>query len=168
MWDDVVEEEKPKEAQAADAAAPAADGAPAAEGAAPAEGQTEVADTPAPQKPEDADKPKRLVCKHWVRPKFSTYNYLYEFQKNYYDDLINYIDRRNRGLPVERPKPQTWGERALRSYYSQGYNYDIARSTKEDRYLLHHISVGAKFHRAHTKSLISRKYSNLGFNTVYL
>ncbi|CAF4744771.1 unnamed protein product [Pieris macdunnoughi] len=166
MWDDVVEEET-KAAPAADAAP--AEGAAPTEGAAPAEGApadgAPVADTPAPQKPEDV-KPKRLVCKHWVRPKFSTYNYLYEYQKNYYDDLITYIDKRNRGLPVERPKPQTWGERALRSYYSQSYNYDVARSTKQDRYLLQHISVGAKFHRAHTKSLISRKYSNLGFNTV--
>ncbi|VVC86267.1 flightin [Leptidea sinapis] len=164
MWDDVEDEQPKVEAPAADAAPPVADEAAAApEG----EAKAEEAETPAPQKPEN-QKDKRLVCKHWVRPKFSTYNYLYEFQKNYYDDLIHYIDRRNRGLPVERPVPQTWGERALRTYLSQSYNYDIARTAREDKYLLHHISVGAKFQRAHTKSLISRKYSNLGFNTVYI
>ncbi|CAG9558557.1 unnamed protein product [Danaus chrysippus] len=167
MWDDVVEEEAPKPAEApaevaSDAPAPdAAAGAAAEEGAKP-----EEAIPPQPENPLNAAD-KRLVCKHWVRPKFLQYNYIYDYQRNYYDDLISYIDKRNHGIPVERPQPQTWGERALRTYLSRGYSYSTKKYSK-DTTLLNHISVGAKFQRAHTKSLISRKYSKLGINSVYL
>lgn len=100
------------------------------------------------------------------RPKFLQYNYLYDYQHNYYDDVINYLDRRNRGLPVEQPRAQTWGERALRTYLSKANSSLLARSSSRDLSLLRHISSGARFHRYHSKSLISRKYSTLGFNTV--
>ncbi|CAH0716457.1 unnamed protein product, partial [Brenthis ino] len=162
MWDDVVEEDKPAEAApAAEPAAVSTEGAPAEQTAA------EVAEPPPPEAPVRGTEPRRLVCKHWVRPKFFQYNYIYDYQKNYYDDLINYLDKRNHGIPVERPVPQTWGERALRTYLSKGYSYSTKKYSK-DTTLLNHISVGAKFQRAHTKSLISRKYSKLGINSVYL
>ncbi|XP_026499359.2 flightin [Vanessa tameamea] len=163
MWDDVVEEDAA--AKPADAAAATA--APAAEGAAPDQPKAEEAEPPPPENITQGTDPKRLVCKHWVRPKFFQYNYLYDYQRNYYDDIINYMDKRNHGIPVEKPTPQTWGERALRTYLSKGYSYSTKKYSK-DTTLLRHISVGAKFQRAHTKSLISRKYSKLGFNTVYL
>lgn len=100
------------------------------------------------------------------RPKFLQYNYLYDYQHNYYDDVINYLDRRNKGLLVEKPRAQTWGERALRTYLSKNASSLSARAASRDTALLHHISAGARFHRYHSKSLISRKYSTLGFNTV--
>ncbi|XP_039763473.1 flightin isoform X2 [Pararge aegeria] len=154
MWDDVVEETPaapaPEAAPAAPDAAPAGD-APAAAGE-PA--KAEEAEPPPPQKLENAAD-KRLVCKHWVRPKFSQYNYLYDYQRNYYDDLITYLDKRNHGIPVERPTPQTWGERALRTYLSRSCSYSSKKYSR-DTSLLYHISVGAKFQRTHTKSLISR------------
>lgn len=100
------------------------------------------------------------------RPKFLQYNYLYDYQHNYYDDVINYLDRRNKGLPVEKPRAQTWGERALRTYLSRSSSNLSSRSFSRDAALLRGISSGARFHRYHSKSLISRKYSKLGFNTV--
>ncbi|XP_023944644.1 flightin [Bicyclus anynana] len=162
MWDDVVEETPAPAAAAADA--PPAGDAPAEAGEA---AKAEEAETPPPQNPAHAGE-KRLVCKHWVRPKFSQYNYLYDYQRNYYDDLITYLDKRNHGIPVERPTPQTWGERALRTYMSRSCSYSSKKYSR-DTSLLYHISVGAKFQRTHTKNLISRKYSKLGItNAVYL
>ncbi|XP_072930293.1 flightin isoform X2 [Epargyreus clarus] len=151
MWDDVVEETPAPEAPPAEAAP--AEAAPAAKDA-PAEGKPEVAEPPPPENVTTGTEPKKLICKHWVRPKFLQYTYNYDYQKNYYDDLIAYFDRRNKGLPTERPRAQTWGERALRTYLEK--NAGLGRSQKQDSRLLHHISIGARFHRCHTKSLISR------------
>ncbi|XP_026727854.1 flightin isoform X1 [Trichoplusia ni] len=157
MWDDV-EEETPAPAEPAPEEAPAA----AAETAAAA--KPEEAEPPAPENTVLGTEPKKLVFKHWIRPRFLQYTYLYDYQHNYYNDVINYLDRRNKGLPVERPRAQTWGERVLRTYLSKG-GYSTSKSSK-DSALLRHISTGARFHRYHSKSLISRKYSRLGFNTV--
>ncbi|XP_059046198.1 flightin [Achroia grisella] len=157
MWDDV-EEETPAQPE------PAPEEAPPADEPAPAESKPEEAEPPA----EDiviGTAPRKLIFKHWIRPKFLQYSYLYDYQKNYYDQVINYLDRRNKGLPVERPQAQTWGERALRTYLSKSSNYNT-KCLNKDTSLLRHISTGARFHRYHSKSLISRKYSVLGFNTV--
>ncbi|XP_047040779.1 flightin isoform X1 [Helicoverpa zea] len=159
MWDDeVVEEETPAPAEAA----PAEPAASAAETAAAA--KPEEAEPPAPENTVMGTEPKKLVFKHWIRPRFLQYNYLYDYQHNYYNDVINYLDRRNKGLPVERPRAQTWGERMLRTYLAKGSSY--SQKTSKDSSLLRHISTGARFQRYHSKSLISRKYSRLGFNTV--
>ncbi|KAJ8737731.1 hypothetical protein PYW08_000326 [Mythimna loreyi] len=153
MWDDADVEETPAPEPAPEAAAAAPE---------PAAAKPEVAEPPAPETTVMGTEPPKLVFKHWIRPRFLQYNYLYDYQHNYYNDVINYLDRRNKGLPVERPRAQTWGERALRTYLSKG-----TRSIKQtDSTLLRHISTGARFHRYHSKSLISRKYSRLGFNTV--
>ncbi|XP_068618597.1 flightin-like isoform X2 [Battus philenor] len=143
MWDDVVEE-----TPAPAAAAPASGDAPA-EGS--AEAKPEVAEPPPPVD-NTKNEPRRLVFKHWIRPKFLQYNYIYDYQRNYYDDVLSYLDRRNRGLPVEKPRAQTWGERALRTYMSKDTSY-LTRTYNQDTSLLHHISTGAKFHRYHSKDL---------------
>lgn len=48
-------------------------------------------------------------------PKFLQYNYMYNYRQNYYDDVIDYLDRRARGMPGDPPKPQYWAERVLRT-----------------------------------------------------
>lgn len=100
------------------------------------------------------------------RPKFLQYNYLYDYRRNYYDDVIDFLDRRNSGSAAEAPRAQTWGERALRTYVSRPHRSRADLALGEDRRLLAHISAGARFHRYHSKSLISRKYSSLGFGVV--
>ncbi|KPJ06377.1 Flightin [Papilio machaon] len=159
MWDDVVEETPAPAA----AAQPASD-APAGEAA--GEDKPEVAEPPPPVD-NTKNEPRRLVFKHWIRPKFLQYNYIYDYQRNYYDDVLSYLDRRNRGLPVERPRAQTWGERALRTYLSKDHSY-TAKTYNTDTTLLHHISSAARFQRYHSKARIARKYSNLGFSSVSL
>ncbi|RVE42692.1 hypothetical protein evm_012659 [Chilo suppressalis] len=156
MWDDV-EEETPAQPEPEPEVAPAA---------AAAEAPKEEAEPPAPETIVMGTEPKKLVFKHWIRPKFLQYTYLYDYRHNYYDDLIDYMDRRNRGMAVEKPRAQTWAERALRTYISKNISSYSSRTSNRDTALLRHISTGARFHRYHSKSLISRKYSTLGFNTV--
>lgn len=49
------------------------------------------------------------------RPRFLQYNYMYDYRLNYYDDVIDYLDKKDRGIKSEIPKPQTWAERVLRT-----------------------------------------------------
>lgn len=100
------------------------------------------------------------------RPYSHQYRYICDYRTNYYNDVISYLDRRNMGLPVEKPKAQTWGERVLRTYLANSPRSYAERTSNRDALLLKQVSTGARFHRYHTKSLISRKYSRLGFNTV--
>lgn len=50
------------------------------------------------------------------RPRFLQYNYMYDYRRNYYNDVIDYLDMRNRGLKPEVPRAQTWAERVLRTH----------------------------------------------------
>lgn len=61
---------------------------------------------------------KFIPFTHWSRPTSLNYEYIYLYRKNYYDDVIDYLDQRTRGVERELPKPQTWAERALRTYSS--------------------------------------------------
>lgn len=40
---------------------------------------------------------------------------MYDYRHNYYGDVIDYLDKKDRGINVEPPKPQTWAERVLRT-----------------------------------------------------
>lgn len=57
-----------------------------------------------------------LMDGHVIRPRFLQYNYMYDYRHNYYNDVIDYLDMRNRGLKPEVPRAQTWAERVLRTH----------------------------------------------------
>lgn len=61
---------------------------------------------------------KFIPFTHWSRPTSLNYEYIYLFRKNYYDDVLDYLDKRSHGVQRDLPKPQTWAERALRTYSS--------------------------------------------------
>lgn len=93
---------------------------------------------PPPPPPEDDGyrKPVQLY-RHWVRylrthvyrfeillkecdififrPKFLQYKYMYNYRTNYYDDVIDYLDKKQIGVPRDIPRAQTWAERVLRT-----------------------------------------------------
>lgn len=52
--------------------------------------------------------------KFHCRPKFLQYKYMYNYRTNYYDDVIDYLDKKSKGENREIPRPQTWAERVLR------------------------------------------------------
>ncbi|VVC44661.1 Hypothetical protein CINCED_3A021051 [Cinara cedri] len=66
------------------------------------------------------EKDRHRIFRHWARPTRLQYDRLYEYQRNYYDDYIHYMDRRQRGLYDPVPVPQTWEERVLRSCTNDG------------------------------------------------
>lgn len=40
---------------------------------------------------------------------------MYDYRLNYYDDVIDYLDKKDRGIKAETPRPQIWAERVLRN-----------------------------------------------------
>lgn len=40
---------------------------------------------------------------------------MYNYRTNYYDDVIDYLDKKQVGVAREIPRPQTWAERVLRT-----------------------------------------------------
>jgi len=111
-------------------------GTPANEEAAPEEIE-EIKAPPPPPEDDGYRKPVQLY-RHWVRlvflqligieyifqsyaifctcrPKFLQYKYMYNYRTNYYDDVIDYIDKKQTGVTREIPRPQTWAERVLRT-----------------------------------------------------
>lgn len=66
------------------------------------------------------EKDRHRVFRHWARPTRLQYNILYDYQHNYYDGYIAYMDRRQRGLYDPVPLPETWEERVLRTCTKDG------------------------------------------------
>lgn len=146
--------------------APASAGeAPAAAGeAAPSAGEEaageEAGAAEAPHEEEYLDPDKLLLFKHWIRPKFLQYKYLYDYRHNYYDDVIDYLNRRDRGISREVPVAQTWAERCLRTYNSKIDKIESYRRKLEESRPLPEKKQTRRstFMSYHSKEYMRRRY----------
>ncbi|TMW46967.1 hypothetical protein DOY81_007954 [Sarcophaga bullata] len=118
---------------------------------------------PPPPPPEDDGyrKPVQLY-RHWVRPKFLQYKYMYNYRTNYYDDVIDYLDKKQVGVLRDIPRAQTWAERVLRTSYSSGRGLDSYESSiKRDKHLIQTLAASIRPHNYHTKAYINQKYAKV-------
>lgn len=110
---------------------------------------------------------KTRAFEHWVRPTYLQYRYNYDYAHNYYDDVIKYMNSKRKGEPVkELPRPQTWAERALRTYtkdYSDTATYEKNLS---DDILLKKVKYSAKFYAQHSKEFYNRKYRDVLYSYI--
>ena len=98
---------------------------------------------------EPRKRPKVFV--HWARPKSSLYEYNYDYGRNYYSSMIDYLDQRARGGRPEAPKPLFWEERALRSYLDRSARASSLRHNR-DTELLQALRSSSSHYIAHTKT----------------
>ncbi|GAB1859451.1 Flightin [Camponotus japonicus] len=147
MWDDEPAPWDIEEPQPAAAAEGTTEGAPA-EGA-------------APEKPvlklEKLEPPH--YNHHWVRPLFLNYDYLYDYRKNYYDDVIDYLNQRQKGLFREPPRAQEWAERVLRTYDQKNKDKSFKRAA--DMKNLININLTSRHYSYHTRAYYSLKYQKI-------
>jgi len=108
---------------------------------------------------------KFIPFTHWSRPTSLNYDYIYQYRKSYYDDVIDYLDCRARGVNRDPPRPQTWAERVLRHIPPRGPNVpermQITTSTTDD--LKNVGKMGGlthtdALHHVHSNTVIHRKY----------
>ncbi|KAF2906071.1 hypothetical protein ILUMI_00098 [Ignelater luminosus] len=107
------------------------------------------------------DTEKLLLFKHWIRPRFLQYKYLYNYRHNYYNDVIDYLDKRQKGLSREVPRAQTWAERVLRTYNNKRTREEYFKTLAEDTKLVSHSQLSGSFFHYHSKQYVNRRYSNL-------
>ncbi|EFN60275.1 Flightin [Camponotus floridanus] len=96
---------------------------------------------------------------HWVRPLFLNYDYLYDYRKNYYDDVIDYLNQRQKGLFREPPRAQEWAERVLRTYDQKNIDRSFKRAT--DMKNLTNINLTCRHYSYHTRAYYSLKYQKI-------
>lgn len=150
-WGDV--EETPAETPAP---AEGAEGVPAleGEGALAAEGAAAEEEVVAPKRHLDPNRP--ILCKYFNRKRNLNYSYLYDYRHSYYDDVIKYLDDRQKGKALDLPRPQTWAERALRSYPER---IRSVRDTTKDVDLISRIRTGSQAYYYHSRELVNRYHS---------
>ncbi|XP_053996001.1 flightin [Hylaeus anthracinus] len=113
------------------------------------------------------EKPKLTLLKlepphynhHWVRPLFLNYAYLYDYRKNYYDDVIDYLNQRQRGIFREPPRAQEWAERAMRTYDEK--NLDKSHKRSADMKTIINMRHEPRYYSYHTRAYYSLKYQKI-------
>ncbi|XP_071571716.1 flightin [Temnothorax nylanderi] len=134
-----------------------------------AEAGAEGAEEGAPAEAATTDRPVLKLLKlepphynhHWVRPLFLNYAYLYDYRKNYYDDVIDYLDSRQKGIYREPPRAQEWAERALRTYDEKNIDKSFKRSA-DMKYLTNMKRIQTSRHYSyHTRAYYSLKYQKI-------
>lgn len=96
---------------------------------------------------------------HWVRPLFLNYNYLYLYRQNYYNDVIDYLNRRQKGLFREPPRAQEWAERAMRTYDERNTDKSFKRSA--DMKEITTMRFDPRYYSYHTRAYYSLKYQKI-------
>ncbi|KYM96965.1 PREDICTED: flightin [Cyphomyrmex costatus] len=96
---------------------------------------------------------------HWVRPLFLNYAYLYDYRKNYYDDVIDYLNSRQKGIYREPPRAQEWAERALRTYDQKNVDKSFKRSA--DMKYITNMRLTSRHYSYHTRAYYSLKYQKI-------
>ncbi|XP_076764871.1 flightin-like [Xylocopa sonorina] len=97
--------------------------------------------------------------RHWVRPIFLNYAYLYDYRKNYYDDVIDYLNQRQKGLYREPPRAQEWAERTLRTYDEKNLDKSVKRSA-DLKYIIN-MRHEPRYYSYHTRAYYSLKYQKI-------
>lgn len=163
-WFSSADDAAPEPAAAESAAAPAA--AAASEGGnAPAAGGDAPGDESAPAQAAEAegddylDPDKLLLFKHWIRPKYLQYKYIYDYRKSYYDDVLEAIESRRRGFRRDIPRPQTWPERVLRSHSSPLYKLESFDRFLEDIKLVTRTEISRKLYASQSLSNFNKRYT---------
>ncbi|KAH8296330.1 hypothetical protein KR054_004881 [Drosophila jambulina] len=157
-------------------------GTPANEEAGAVEEEIEFKAPPPPPEDDGYRKPVQLY-RHWVRlvlpynlcrritalmqcsvfrPKFLQYKYMYNYRTNYYDDVIDYIDKKQTGVARDIPRPQTWAERVLRTRNISSSGIDsFAPSAKRDKQLIQTLAASIRTYNYHTKAYINQRYASV-------
>ncbi|XP_043288405.1 flightin [Venturia canescens] len=104
-----------------------------------------------------APKPKYTL--HWVRPLFLNYRYLYDYRQNYYNDVMDWLDKKERGVWREEPRAQEWGERMFRTAYEKNVNKSFKR-TSDLRWIEGYRTV-PQHYSYHTRAYYSLKYMKI-------
>ncbi|XP_030765813.1 flightin isoform X2 [Sitophilus oryzae] len=156
-------EAAPEPAAAPAGAAGGAEEAPAAGGEAPAEGGAPEEAAAAEAEADYLDPDKLLLFKHWIRPKYLQYKYIYDYRRSYYDNVIEVIESRRKGYRRNIPRPQTWAERVLRTYSDPFYKLESFDRYLEDVKLVTRSEVSGRLYNYFANETFNKRYNKLSY-----
>lgn len=157
--DDAPPEVKPI-GKKAEEAAEAAGEAPAEEQA--AEGGEAPAEAPPPEAEDEYLDPDKLILfKHWIRPKFLPYKCIYDYRKNYYDDVMEVLESRRRGVKRNIPPAQTWAERLCRQRTDPLWKLERFDNHLDDIRLVTRSQISGDFYSYYVREHFNKRYSKL-------
>ncbi|KAJ8985142.1 hypothetical protein NQ317_012793 [Molorchus minor] len=135
-----------------DAAAEALEG----DAAPPEEGEAPGGEALPDEEDEDYLDPDRLILfKHWTRPVILPYKYNSLYRRIYYNDVIDYLDKRSRGIPREIPHAETWAERLIRLCRNKiDYEKSLKRINAKDRDLVEKTKRSGRYFYYHNKNAL--------------
>lgn len=114
-----------------------------------------------PQVSKLRDPNRTILYRYWKRPTSFQYDYNYDYRRNYYNDVIDYLDTKVRGLNREIPRAQTWAERVLRTYARDKKSAAYQRR-HTDLDLLNSIRNSTNHYKIHSRDYLNRRYPALG------
>lgn len=75
---------------------------------------------------------------------------------------MDYLDRRNRGIPREIPHAQTWAERILRTYSDKVMKYKMyTKRIRDDLDMVEKTKMSGNYFYHHVKNLFDKQFSPL-------
>lgn len=107
------------------------------------------------------------IYTHWARNKHLQYKYVTEYANVYFDDCVDYLNKRQRGIERDVPRPQEWPERVLRLYAREGerLTHDSQYWNTDKNKVKDRCSI---FHAVHSKDYYRRQYKILTWISVLL
>ncbi|CAG9861945.1 unnamed protein product [Phyllotreta striolata] len=128
---------------------------------APEEGEG-AAEAPLPEADEEYLDPDKLILfKHWVRPKFLPYKCIYDYRKNYYDDVMEVLESRRRGVRRTIPPAQTWAERLCRQRNDPLWKLQTFDKFLDDVRLVTRTQISGDLYSYYAKDQFNKRYSKL-------
>ncbi|XP_018570531.1 flightin isoform X2 [Anoplophora glabripennis] len=109
------------------------------------------------------DPDRLLLFKHWIRPKFLPYKYISEYRRNYYDDIMEVLASRRKGIRRRIPPAQTWAERICRTRSNPVYKVEAFNRHLDDVKLVTKSEISGAFYNYYSKEQFNRRFSRLLF-----
>lgn len=86
---------------------------------------------------------------------------MYEYRQNYYDDVLEVIASRRRGVRRDIPRAQTFAERICRLVSNPLYKIDKFDRRLEDIKMVTRSEISGNFYSYYTKDQFNKRYSKL-------
>ncbi|XP_076272645.1 flightin isoform X2 [Rhynchophorus ferrugineus] len=131
--------------------------------AAPAGGKAPKKDDRPEAEPESdyLDPDKLLLFKHWIRPRYLQYKYIYDYRRSYYDNVLEAIESRRKGYRTNIPRPQTWAERVLRTHSDPFHKLESFDRYLEDVKLVTRSEVSGRIYSQYNCESFNKRYLKL-------
>lgn len=81
------------------------------------------------------------------------------YRQFYYNDVIDYLNKRNRGISRDRPNAEEWSERMFKLYDYKNTNRSVKRIA--DVKLMDQYKPEPRYYSYHTRAYYSLKYQKI-------